>query len=297
VRTFYIDEHQHKGHPYKQALLSAGYRFTKDDPDVALVDRDWCAAGARMNSVIMVYPHTAITPWWYDGIHKIGSQVRCVFVVGRGQQAALEEFAPHAYSEVTGWPWCEQKPFAKVDNPINVLFGSIHPPARFPLSKAKLEANTDIHNELDLLVKAGKRKATVRHIKSLGKNGIICSKHINYIQGGYDGSTKEIDRADVVIGEGMFMYLAVARGKPTIGVNQHISQQCSENEIPLNWERYGPSMAYPINYEKGRLDELIQLAASGEQTAWRERFIGESMDPKRFVETVERVWRESKGVG
>jgi hypothetical protein len=188
-------------------------------------------------------------------------------------------------------------PYQKPDQPVKVLFGPIHPGGK-ALPAEKISANRAIFRELVQLAQDGKYEVTIRFIHKMSDQGLRPSDAVKWVRGRPDGSTAEIDAADVVIGEGMFMYLAVARGKPTIGINQHLRMQTYANKgnnFPRHWDQYGDDLAYPINYQQGKLDELIQLAASGEQTAWRERFIGESMDPKRFVEIVDQLWKESKG--
>lgn len=175
-----------------------------------------------------------------------------------------------------------------------VLFAPIHP-AGGRLRPEALKANKDIFKELKHVQRAMDLEVTVRYIDDLDKQGLRPYSAFTWIEGAPDGSTKEIDEADVVIAEGTMMYLAVARGKPTIGINQHLPCRANKNcekYTPHNWDRYGPEIAYPINYQQGRLGELIELAAAEEQAEWRERCIGESMDPYKFSATVEEIWRE-----
>lgn len=132
----------------------------------------------------------------------------------------------------------------------------------------------------------------MRYINELEKQGLRPYHRFTWVEGKPDGKTTEIDQADVVIGEGTFMYLSVARGKPTIGINQHLPVRANKNcdrYTPHNWEKYGPGIAYPINFGEAPLLDLIELSMSGEQSEWRERMIGNSLDGKKFSKLVEGI--------
>lgn len=94
------------------------------------------------------------------------------------------------------------------------------------------------------------------------------------------------------------MCLAVAQGVPTIGINQHVACRANKNYArytPHTWDKDGHLFAYPINYQPGRLWELIEQAAAGEQSEWRAANIGESMDALGFADMVEEIW-EVEGI-
>lgn len=278
-------------------------------PDVALFDRDWFMHNDKkprqvvvdyveIGTTIMVYPHSALPPWWYDGLIKIQPYVACIFVIGTGQKEAMKIIEPDVRVEVTGWPWCKQEEFQRPDKTkkLNVLFGPIHP-AGGRLRPEAVKANQDVFKDLKRVARRTGWDITVRYLNNLSHQGLRPYGRFRWVHGMPNGSTKEIDEADVVIGEGTFLYTAVARGKPSIGINQHLpcrANKMSDRYEPHNWDKYGPDLAYPINYEPGKLMEKIELALTEEQTEWRERFIGDSMDPFKFSELVERVWKESK---
>jgi hypothetical protein len=89
------------------------------------------------------------------------------------------------------------------------------------------------------------------------------------------------------------MYLAVARGKPVIGINQHLAMRPNtlEGYIPHNWDKYGPDIAYPINFGDAPLVELFDRALV-EQTKWKRDFIGSEFDPAKFAKKVENAWKK-----
>ena len=244
----------------------------------------------------MVYPHSALPPWWYDGLINIQPWVACVFVISEGAKEAMKIIEPSVRVEAVGWPWCPQKEFQKPEKLKTILFAPIHPSGR-RLRPEALNANRMIFRELKRVARWTSCKIVIRHLHELHLQGLRPYNRFHFVHGMADGSTKEIDEADVVIAEGTFMYSAVARGKPTIGINQHLPMRANktcDKYTPHNWDKYGPSLAYPINFQPGQLMEHIKLAISEEQTAWREKFIGPSMDPKAFAELVESIWKEDK---
>ncbi len=90
----------------------------------------------------------------------------------------------------------------------------------------------------------------------------------------------------------------MAQGVPTIGINQHVACRANKNYVrytPHTWDKDGHLFAYPINYQPGRLWELIEQAAVGEQSEWRAANIGEGMDALGFADMVEEIW-EVEGI-
>lgn len=299
--SFYVVKYQAKSAAYREALLSAGYVEDRRSPDVLLIDRDWFIsndaeprAEVRIcpDATVMVYPHSAMPPWWYDGLVKMQPYVKCVFVIGEGQKRAMQIIAPEARVEVIGWSWSELVPFRRPEKVKRILFAPIHP-AGGKLRPEAIAANKAIMNELMGLSRD--YEISVRYIGSRYRQGIHDARRIKMISGAADNSTTDIDNADLVIAEGSMMYLAVARGKPTIGINQHIptrANKMSGRYTPKNWKLYGDDIAYPINYGSAPLKDLIECAMT-EQSQWRRDFVGNAFRPRAFAAKVEKIWREA----
>ena len=304
---YYVRNHQHKGRPYHLALHAAGHHPKAAKADVVLVDRDryiqtpdstlaYVQNFIDQGAVIMIYPHSALPPWWYDGLVPFSDYIKCVIVIGEGQKDAMKIIAPEADVFVAGWAWCPQKPFSQPEQLKIVNFAPIHPSGGV-LRPEAIKANRAILSELKTVQRETGCRVVIRYIEKLRLQGLHPYEGFEWIEGRKNGATEQIDQADVVIGEGTYMYQAVARGKATIGINQHLpirANKKSKKNTPRNWDKYGGDLAYPINYEPGKLLEKIELAMQGEQTEWRERFIGESMNGKAFVEKVVRIWQENR---
>lgn len=301
---YYVCNYQHKGTAYLQALRKAGHEEDHQDPQVALFDRDWYMHNDKEprrevlkhpQATVMVYPHSALPPWWYDGLIKIQPYVKCVFVIGEGQKRAMREIAPEARVEVTGWPWSELAPFRSPARIRKILFAPIHP-ASGRLRPEAVEANRLVMAELKGLIEQRRIQVTVRYVGNKFHQGLRRDPAMTWIQGQENNSIQEIDAADVVIAEGTFLYLAVARGRPTIGINQHLpvrANKMSDIYTPHNWSKYGGDLAYPINYGSAPLKDLLEQAAAGEQTEWRRDFIGPEMAANEFAKKVEDIWLDN----
>lgn len=289
---FYVFPYQHKSEPFRAALLSSGHEESKANPDIILADREWYIQN-NQNAVVAVYPHSALPPWWYDGLIKLQDNVKCVFVIGEGQKRAMKIISPNVRVETTGWPWSELVSFQKPAHVKKILFAPIHP-AGGRLRPEAIEANNAILN--DLLQLSNSYKITIRYVGNRFRQGVGRASRLNHVAGIADGSTKDIDEADLVIAEGTMMYLSVARGKPTIGINQHLpmrGNKKSDIHTPHNWDRYGDGIGYPINYGSAPLDELIARAADCECSDWRNDFIGDKLSEHEFAAKVENIWREN----
>lgn len=299
---FYINNYQNKSEPFKRALVSAGHVYDTEAPEVALFDRDWFIHNDQkprpevmkyLNSNVMVYPHSALPPWWYDGLVPLQDYVKCVFVIGEGQKRAMRIIAPGANVQTTGWPWSKVLPFQQPQEIRNILFAPIHP-AGGRLRPEAIEANQSIMQALKKL-DPKKYRISIRFIESRIRQGLNRNEAFHWVRGVADNSTTDIDKADLVIAEGTMLHLAVARGKPAIGINQHLpcrANKASDKYIPHNWEKYGPDIAYPINYGDAPLSELIERAMT-EQVQWRKDFIGQEMDPAKFAKKVEAARKKA----
>jgi hypothetical protein len=300
--NFYISNYQHKGKPYYDALRSQGHKPVARIADVSLFDRDiyitvpdhtisHIQQQIDRGSKIVIYPHSALPPWWYDGLVDVKDYLTAIIVVGEGQKEAMKIITPDTKIIVGGWPWCPQKPFEQPKEMKTILFAPIHPSGG-KLRPEALRANQSVFYHLKRVARSMGCRVVIRYIHELNRQGLRPYNRFEWVSGRPDGSTKEIDEADVVIGEGTFMYMAVARGKPTIGINQHELTRPNKNSnehTPHNWDKYGPDIAYPINFGTKPLIELIEDAMSGEQTEWRERFIGKQLDPKDFSNNLQNL--------
>ena len=309
--TYFISEHQHKGRPYAEALDANGWsrmeKLTGDMPDLALFDHDVAEGGKGFRKPldflheqgvpVMMYPHAARPMVQWDGIYPVWPHTACQILIAEGHREVCEAYGYGLPMEVCGWAMCEQRPWQSVevrDRPIEVLFGPIHPNHNGFLHPADRAQNSLTFQKL--LETPGIR-LTVRHIMRLDLSGIWSAPGVTYKVANPNGKTDEIDQADIVVGHQTFAYLAAARGKPIImfgdTIVPHSGNTWENFRWAKNYEAYRELMRYPAEMEavqRGpQLRKLIDLALGVNLGAeWKGKFIGQPMDGKQFVRTVEQ---------
>jgi len=288
---YFISQHQHKGEKIMNALREEGWVYRKIEPDIALFDHNVNLSNPsegrlivkeyiNQGSTIITYPHGATGSWWEDSnSHSAYNTIFADLVIGEGHKHVAEIIQPELDHYTIGWSYCPLKEFKKTQVK-KILFAPIHASARTnALREEAIDINTRVYNALIPLSRD--YNITVRHLNPLNTIGLRYNSRINFKAGIPDGSYNDIDNADLVIAEGTYMYLSVARGKPTIGMNQHIPIRPNHKLIEYkvnNWDKYGEYMAYPIDFDDGDLSDLIQKASKEEQIEWKKLFIGDEMN-------------------
>lgn len=291
---YWIHHHQHKGKPIEDALINQGWQYSQA-PDVALFDiarnKPIERRFRRGGATLVTYPHTAIAGWWYDGILEPPNGFSAILAIGEGQKEVQKIITPNIRVETIGWSYCPVLPFQKPKAIKQILFAPIHPGIDGKLRPEAKDANARVYKQL-LGMKGV--QATVRVIGKLENNGLWESPDVTIKYAEPDGSYADIDAADLVIAEGMYLSLAVARGKPSIGMNQHVSQKVNGNGCtPKRWWEYNRLQAYPIDFDDGDLAELIDKATDEFQVSeWKKRFIGEQLQPEYLSDLLKNIRSE-----
>lgn len=292
---FFISHHQHKGKSIAIALKHNGWLQSVGKVDVALFDhgiskqhpddgRSLLSGYFNNGATIITYPHGATGSWWMDNdTFPPNKKIFANLVNSEGRKVVEEIIQPWLKHYVIGWNYCTIKKFQKPTTLKTILFAPIHASTKnFKLREECIDVNARVFKALLELGKG--YKIIVRYLNPLEKIGLRYNSKMLFVAGKPDGSFTEIDIADLVIAEGTYMYLAVARGKPTIGMSQHIPirPNDSDKSFKLNhWNEYEKYMAYPIDFDdSSSLKDLIDRAITEEQTAWKDLFIGNVMDPK-----------------
>jgi len=298
---YFIAHHQHKGKPIDAALRKEGWRYQLRKVDIALFDhainrtepekgRNLIHRFYREGATIVLYPHAATGAWWMDGdIFPKEGAVQHELVIAEGQERVSKIINPDMRVHKIGWSYCPIREFQKPKRLKRILFAPIHGPIKGHLREECVAANKRVYETL--LDMVDKYQIVIRHLNSLEQMGLWYSPKPVFVLGKPDGSYKDIDAADLVIAEGTFMYLAVARGKPTIGINQHVPirpNNAHKEFVPKHWDEYGEYMGYPIDFDDGDIISLIDKAMV-EQTSWKSLFIGEPMKSNNLSKTLQNI--------
>lgn len=303
---YYCHNHQGKADRYIEALKKRRHSMIDDLSSmklrVLLVDTDIKSRAGLISKVtgrglpVLLYPHTAVPVFLWDGIFKPHPGVTAVFTIAQGHVDVMHAYGfRHKTIHPAGWTYCPQKNFEPHPNPKKVLFAPQHPNGGVGSMPHQIrQANSQAYHRLLMLHKAGDIELTVRFLHPLSWNGLWKEEGVTYVQGKPDQSTQEIDAADVVVARMNMLYLAVARGKPTLGYGEQMAPMVGypngEVLTVASWEKYRDIMAYPLDLlAHDRTASLINQACTGndETAAWRERFIGEMFNEDEFADTVE----------
>lgn len=304
-KFFYCYNHQGKADLYIEALLRAGWQASKDPgkarfilTDVDIMPRARTLREYRKRGIrIICYPHAARPNlfWDFDG-HGFTDCIDLVIVPAIGHEEILRAIGTPYPIEVVGWHLSELKPFEPKEKIRKILFAPIHPNSNGFLSSIDKGINRATFERL-LSIASEEISISIRYLRDLKSNGLWKAGGFEYIQGEPDGSTQEIDRADLVVSHQTFAFLAVARGIPTLMMAEDRTPRWGGSEEKLrfarSWDKYRELLRYPLDLLDPLSSEplpcLIQRAGKGDPGAqeWRRRMIGDQLDPALFVQKVE----------
>jgi len=303
--TYGIYQWQHKGFPFSNALDLVGWKQSSR-PSVFLLDHDLNKGkvGTSRNiirrkyedgAMCVLYPHSVLPEWWYGVDFLPDPKIQFRFEIASAQVDAVKMILPKLPTEICGWPFSEIKPFRACSNPTKVLFASIHPPKYAPLRPEAARANSEILSSLKKL--RNNYNIRIRYLRKLEAQGLEQVPGIEYKQGLPDGSTKDIEWADVVIAEQTFLWLSAALGKPTIGILQTVCPRGNnlKSKRTDDWEKWWHLVRHPLSHNEGNMKNLIEQASKYEPKEWKRWNIGKKMEPENISNTIERYLRKYKG--
>jgi hypothetical protein len=304
--SFLHKPHQNKERAFVQALEEAGYTKTLHANArlrFAILDHDVGPNGIghlpklktlqRMRVPVFMIPHAARPTAFWDGMYPVWPHTVCTFVIAEGHVEVMRRYGYQLPLEVCGWPFCELKPFHKVEKVRKILFGPIHPNTNGWLCDEDLGINRGAFERLVEYSRETGAELTVRYIRKLKDNGLPEVEGVNYIQAVPDGSTKEIDEADLVVSHQTFAYLAVARGRPTLMMGEDVPPRTGnapENfRYAANWDKYAELVQFPLDILKGDPAEMIERATRSDAdiAKWRADMIGKPFNGPEFVRKLE----------
>jgi hypothetical protein len=299
---FFISHHQHKGKAISTALKREGWLLRQKRVDVALFDhyinrtrpevgRPKLGKYYDEGTTIINYPHGATGSWWMDSDrYQPDNRVFANLVIGENHKYVEQITQPNLEHYVIGWNYCPIKEFQK-NEVKNILFAPIHATLNGNhLREECIDTNSRVYETL--LSLTDKYRISVRHLNPLDTIGLHYTSKVKFNWAKPDGYWDDIEKVDLVIAEGTYMYLAIARGKPVIGMNQHIPirpNNYKEEFILKNWDKYGDYMAYPIDFDDGDIHDLIEEASNKEQVEWKKLFIGNQMDSKNLSTILKEI--------
>src|SRR3990172_3368820 len=281
-----------KANGLKRALLACGHKVispgggngTASHADALLIDHDMDQYGfrstidpyCRAGKPVFLYPHGAAPILSWDGIWEPYEAVTANLVMAPGQAEVMRRYGYSKPIYVIGWYYCEQRPFQTLrtkqsEQGMNILFGPIHPMKGGSWSYPEDEAINQ--QTFERLLKIRGAKITVRYIGDLAANGLWEAPGVSYTQVKPTNDTADIDQADLVISNGTLAYLAIARGKPAIMLNQLSGGRgLGKDKVTQvsNLYKYADYMRYPFDVEDAAdLRKIIKDAGQHEPLEYK----------------------------
>lgn len=306
---FWMHEHMHKGRRYRIALQKRGYKLTENinKADFVFLDHDVNATGAgrrqqvyiayERNIPLFLYPHSSRPNIMYD-IWRPWEFTKASFTIARGHKQVLKKIGYKTPVEITGWTYTPIKPFSgrlPEHRKIRVLFAPIHPLGSGYLPQIDTDLNFRVFKTL---LKIPDIEITARYLGRLEENKLFRSGKVKWIHGLPDGSTHDMENADVIIGSYTYAYMAVALGKPLVMMGEWVRPHAGNHLWAgwgEQWEKYKDYLKYPYNIEetlenpqKTMENIIAAIQPCKNVDRWKKRFIGKPFDPNYFVDRVEK---------
>lgn len=319
TKSFYMRDNKSAGLPFANALIHAGYeRIENDTPesglphdlpgmrkaDFFLLDHDWSyRKSTQWDASIkerptFIYPHTPYSWFLWDGILPT-QRVCCNFVVSEGAKEAMRLYGYKRPVEVIGFSNCEIQPFKPMDG-TKLLFAPAHPvhDGKFPRPEGLQRVQRATHHiikHLDYF-----ESVTVRwHGKTLRDCGLeeFAGKPVNLENVDVYGmptirehALAAIARADLVVSESTFGYMAVASGKPTIfyGYDDRKIPDSREG-LAKSYNRYKHIFHFPLSFEEMDIADILYIrkAPHPHIENWKLENIGKQFEAEKFVSILE----------
>lgn len=304
IKLCRIHDHQHKSDAYRQALSDAGWLFTERDNvqgvRFIMSDGDWSSRSylddARSRNLpIFLYPHAARPMVIYDGPVK-PSPVTAMFTQAPGGAELMRKIGYPYPVEVSGWAFCEVRPFVPRRQISRILFAPIHANGNGYLNRIDKDINRRTYDRLFGFCKNWGAELSVRYIDSLEKCGLDGVEQDDFVEmhkGRKNNSTLDMETADLVVSHQTFAWMAVALGIPTVMMAEDVPPRSGNSDESFcfveHWDDYKADLMYPLDILAEDPETVIGKACAGCSAVedWKARLIGEPFDGPAFVAKLE----------
>lgn len=303
-KVYRTRHHQHKEDAFLSALVCRGWReshyIRSKWVRFGLYDADWSREDieALNGAPFFLYPHAARPMVQYDGCVTPRSDCRTMFVSAPAGVYLMEKIGYPCEVVEVGWSLTPIREFSPKAQVKNITFAPIHPNGNGYLHEVDKDLNRETYARLVRYAEKHEAIVTVRYCRDIRDNGLgdaIASAHPNVIwkQAYPDSSTKDIERADLVVGHQTFAYMAVALGVPTVMMGEDIPPRSGNTESGFcyvdHWNDYRDYMIYPLDIMDEDPEETIAMAIESDEPIreWKANFIGEPFRPDYFVDCIE----------
>lgn len=283
-----------KSLPLQDALVRMGAELVLDMADILLIDHD--GPGFYKNIIanvefkkLVLYSHGFDAwPAW-DGSWEVHERTAAQIVPSPGIRKAMWDYGyPRPVYDI-GWWYCPQRSFQPWDEggDLKVLYAPTH-----RLGNGYIRPELAMRNKLVFshLLAMDDIELTVRTVGSYVYNGLWPAYKVVYNTATQETMIPQIDEADLVIANGTFAGLAIARGKPTLMYDGDLVY--SDNNIKAkNWEKYSEETRYPLQFIDGDGAVIYDRHLHSDEAIrdWRDRMIGPPLDRNKLANTLMEI--------
>jgi hypothetical protein len=249
---------------------------------------------------VFIYPHVPYSWFIWDGIIE-AKAVACNFVVSEGAKEAMQLFGYPRRVEVTGFPGMAVKAFSATQG-TKLLFAPAHPvhDGKYP----QREGFTRIRDAAEKIIRNIDKfeSVTVRYSNTLEACGLDAFKRVSkrfqrkvifepvnvYTTSKIRQSALEsIRRADLVISQSSFGYLAVAEGKPTVFYGYRNVIPFSREGYVKNYPLYKHIFQYPLVFESMPIQDILDARKENSAVEnWKRLNIGDNFCKEKFLSVI-----------
>ena len=303
MKTFFCQQNRDKADSYIKALLEAGYEETKDveEADFVILDHNW---GWRImkylrvsGKPIFMMLHGLRGSMFWDGRYKIYPIERCYFVPAKGYVNMFKEGGYPAEIKSVGFSWCKVKPFQETTMK-NILFAPIHPDNN---GYNNTPEHANLNKRVWDILKKYAQEYSITVYNKFDENlddGVSKEDGVNYVNStlSIDGAINMIDQADIVISFDTFAFLSVARGKPTMMMDEFQYPPNKGRKRSVYWKIYEKKYMYPyrfLNVPGDPISNMLKCVKDGSSIQeWKDNFIGNNFDKTLFINTIKEKLNE-----
>ena len=303
-KIYTLGHHQNKENAFADALRVRGWRechyIHSQNVKFGLFDADWRPRDIeKLNGrPYFLYPHAARPMVQYDGCVTPRQDCKAMFVSAPAGVHLMQVIGYPCEVVEVGWSLCPIKRFWPRALAQRILFAPIHPNGNGWLSQVDKRLNLETYRKLVRYAESHGSELVVRFCRNIIDNGLgdaIAEAHPNVIwkQANPDGSTGDILNADVVVSHQTFAYMSVALGVPTVMMGEDVPPRSGNSDKGFcyveHWDSYKDYMMFPLDILSGDAEKIIDTAISTDEPIkeWRDRFIGQPFDGKKFVDAIE----------